>query len=251
MKKIGIVGGIAWPSTVEYYAGICREAERRHLSGDPPGLPSIPEMAIESLDLPKAISYLGIDGNEDSWSRFDKYHRAALQRLEASGAEVAVMASNSAHHRFAAITRGIGIPVINLIDVAAAAGARIGARQVLVLGTELTMGSAIFRAAFADHGIEATGPRERKARNVVIDLIAELQLGKHDGFAERIGSIARRSSKQEFTAPLVVCLACTELPLAFPEAGILAVFEFDGITYINTPAAHIRATFDYAASMLS
>lgn len=55
----------------------------------------MPEISIESLDLAKAISYLGSD-NDESWSRFDNYHRSALQRLEASGVDFALIASNTA-----------------------------------------------------------------------------------------------------------------------------------------------------------
>jgi len=114
VKKIGIVGGVAWRSTVDYYAEICRRSE-----------PQTPEISIESLDLNKAVSYLGVDGDEESWRRFDDYHRAALQCLEASGADFALMASNTPHHRFASIVRGIGIPVISIFDVVAKESARI------------------------------------------------------------------------------------------------------------------------------
>ncbi|HEX3685416.1 MAG TPA: hypothetical protein VHU83_22975 [Bryobacteraceae bacterium] len=95
MKKIGIVGGVAWPSTVDYYTAICQRSEQRHLVNHLQGAPSTPEMTIECLNLSKAVSYLGIDGDEESWSQFDDYHRAALRRLEASGAEFALMASNT------------------------------------------------------------------------------------------------------------------------------------------------------------
>ena len=47
-------------------------------------------MSIESLDLNKAVSFLGIDDDEESWLQFDDYHRAALRRLEASGADFAL-----------------------------------------------------------------------------------------------------------------------------------------------------------------
>src|SRR5713101_3588503 len=154
MKKIGIVGGIAWLSTVDYYSELCRRSERWHLSKSLPGLPSTPEMSIESLDLNKAVSYLGTDDDEESWSRFDEYHRAALKRLEASGAEFALMASNSPHHRFAEIVRGVGIPVISIFEVVAKECARIEAKQVLLLGTALTMRSATLREVFAEHGVE-------------------------------------------------------------------------------------------------
>jgi aspartate racemase len=248
MKKIGLVGGVAWPSTVEYYAGICHLSERRHLSRYLPGMPATPEMAIESLDLNKAVSCLGVDGDEASWSRFDEYHRTALQRLEASGAEFALIASNAPHHRFATITHGVGIPVINLFDAAADACARIGAGHVLILGIAVTMESAKFREGFAARAIVAEGLRDEGARALLTELIEELQLGKCDGAAVRIGGIARRAFEQQFTAAPIVCLACTELPLAFPEAKELPVFEFDGIRYVNTSAVHIAAAFEFATA---
>jgi aspartate racemase len=67
MKKIGIVGGVAWPSTVHYYSELCRRSERWHLARNRQGLSSTPEMSIESLDVNKAASYVGIDGDEESW----------------------------------------------------------------------------------------------------------------------------------------------------------------------------------------
>jgi aspartate racemase len=246
VKKIGIVGGVAWPSTAEYYAGICRRSEQWHLARNLP--PSTPEMSVESLDLNKAVSYLGDDDDEGSWSRFDHYHRTALQRLEASGADFALLASNSAHHRFAAIVRGVGVPVISIIDAAAKEIDRIGACEVLILGTELTMRSPRFREGFAKYGVEAAGPQDEEGMAMTVGLIKELQLGKQEGAAERLGRIARLSFEQQFNAQPVVCLACTELPFAFQEQKTLATFEYEGIFYINTTAAHINAAFDLAVN---
>jgi aspartate racemase len=251
MKKIGIVGGVAWPSTVIYYSELCRRGEQWHLAHNLEGAPSTPEIVIESLDLNKAVAYLGADDDDASWSRFDKYHRTALERLEACGAEVAVIASNTAHHRFQAIIRGIGIPVISILDVAARECARVGARHVLILGTALTMKSAKFREGFAKHGIEAAGPHDDAARTMTAELITELQRGRSEGAAERVGRIANASFATQFTGHPVVCLACTELPLAFDEFKTLATFDYGGVSYINTTAAHINAVFDFAVGRLS
>lgn len=251
MKKIGIVGGVAWLSTVDYYSEICRRSERGYLARRPRGVPSTPEMSIESLDLNKAVSYLGIDGDEESWSQFDDYHRAALQRLETSGAEFALMASNTPHHRFASIVRGLGIPVIDIFDVVAKESARIGAREVLILGTAPTMRSSRFREEFAKYGVAAAGPRDEASKSMTAGLIAELQLGKFEGAAERLGRIARSSFERQFQAQPVVCLACTELPLAFQERKMLATFEHDGVLYIDTTTAHIDAAFDFAVDKRS
>jgi len=246
MKKIGIVGGVAWRSTVDYYSELCRRSEEWYLARNSQAVPSIPEISIESLDLSKAVSYLGTDDDEKSWRQFDEYHRAALQRLEASGAEFAVIASNSPHHRFETIVRGIRIPVISILDAVAKESVRIGAAQVLILGTPLTMSSPKFREAFAKHGVEAAGPRDDAARTMTEELINELQLGNVKGAAEQLGKIVRISHKPQSKAPLAVCLACTELPLAFQEQQMLATFDYDGIRFINSSAAHVEAAFDFA-----
>ena len=248
MKKIGIVGGVAWPSTVDYYSEFCRRSERWHLARNPQGVPSTPEMSIESLDLNRAVSYLGIDDDEESWSQFDDYHRAALERLEASGADFALVASNTPHHRFDTIVRGIRIPVISILEVVAKESARIRASEVLILGTALTMKSTKFREEFAKYGIEAAGPNDEAARVMTVELIRELQLGERDEAAERLGRIVKISSERQFTVQPVVCLACTELPLAFPAQKLLSTFEHDGVLYINSTAAHINAAFDLAVN---
>jgi len=110
MKKIGIVGGIGWQSTVDYYTELCHRAERQCLATNRNAFPRHREMSIESLDLYKAISYLGSDGDEGSWLRFDEYHRVALLRLAGAGADFALLASNTPHHRFETIVRDVGIP---------------------------------------------------------------------------------------------------------------------------------------------
>jgi len=248
MKKIGIVGGIAWPSTADYYSGICRRSEQWHLARNPQSVPSTPEMSIESLDVNKAISLLGIDDDEDSWTQFDDYHRSALKRLEMSGTDFALIASNTPHNRFSTIVRGIEIPVLSILDVVAKESARIGASEILILGTSVTMRSAKFREGFAKYGVEASGPRDEAARAMTAGLIAELQLGKLEGTAARLGKIVRLSFKERLRTRPVVCLACTELPLAFQEQKMHASFECDGILYLNSTALHIEAAFDLAVA---
>ncbi len=247
-KKIGIVGGVSWRPTVTYYSEICRRSEERHLSKGLNSPPSIPEIVIESLDEHKAVSCLGLEDDELSWTRFDDYHRAALQRLEASGAEVAAMASNSPHHRFRQIVRGIRIPVISILDTAAGEARRIGARQVLFLGTPLIMRSAKFREGFAKYGIVAAGPHDEAARMRAAELILELQCGRVEGAAERVAAIVKASFEGQFTGHPVVCLACTELPLAFESLQTHATFKYGGVSYINTTAAHINALYDFAVN---
>ncbi len=246
IKKLGIVGGVGWPSTVEYYTEICRLSEERQLASGVAGAPFFPEMTIESLDLWKAVSYLGVEGDEESWTRFDDYHRAALQRLEAAAADFALIASNTPHHRFDSIVRGVGIPVLDLFEVAAAEAARFGAKRVLIFGTALTMSSQRFREVFLKHGIDAAGPGDQTVRMKIVQLIEDLQMSQAAGAAEQLSLIAKICTQGQPGPQPLVCVACTELPLAFPQHKSCPCFELDGVQYLNTTAVHARAAFNYA-----
>ena len=246
MKKIGILGGIGWPSKVEYYAGLCRLAESRARASGVRGPAQIPEMAIESLDLAMAEMLVGSDGDEGSWLAFDAYHRAALQRLERSGAEFAVIACNTAHHRLQQIERGLAIPVLGILDAAADACVELGVREVLILGTRTVMASAVFRRAFRQRGVNARAPAKEHHRQMVLASIDALARGHDEGAAERIWQVIVDSGTHGANGADAVYLGCTELPLAFPAHKHASLFEIDGIRCINSTALHIRAAFEYA-----
>jgi aspartate racemase len=243
MKKIGILGGIGWPSTVEYYAGLCGLAESRNRAQ---GRAQMPEMAIESLDLANAEMLVGTDGDEGSWLAFDAYHRAALQRLERSGADFAVIACNTAHHRLTQIERDLAIPVLGIVDAAADACAERGVREVLILGTRTVMTSAVFREAFRQRGINARVPAEERHRQMVLASINALARGHDDGASGRIREVIGESGLHQTDPSAAVYLGCTELPLAFPAHKHESLFEIDGIRCINSTALHIRAAFEFA-----
>lgn len=245
MKKIGLVGGIAWLSTVEYYRGLCLQSEQRLRLRRRRSALAMPEIIIESLDLHRAVAYIGKDDSDQAWSQFDHYHRSALRRLEVSGAEVAAIASFTAHHRLTHIMRGIHIPVVDVFDIVARECARMGAEQALILGTVATMNSTRLRAVCAARGVDVAGPREQAARRSVQRLIDRLHRAKdvHTS-GQRIDDIVRREVMRQPDSPVV--LACTELPLAFPGALSGSVFRRRGRTYINATAAHVGALLDHA-----
>ena len=234
MKKIGIVGGTAWRSTAEYYEALCERSD------------GAAEFAIESLELRRALSYLGNIGDDSSWERFDRYHRDALARVERSGAELAFFASNTPHHRIAQITHGVEIPVVSIVDAVASTCKRTGVDRLLVLGTNLTMRSPAIAAQYARHGIDARPPLEADRAHVE-KLIERLQAGLDTTGGAEIRAIAQRAGYLD-SAASAVALACTELPLAFPGRTREAHFEADGARYVNTLAAHVDAIFAAASA---
>jgi aspartate racemase len=247
-KKIGILGGTGWPSTVHYYAELCRRSVALDLAADASRIPTTPEMCIESLDLRRAISLIGTDGDESSWRQFDDYHRTGLQRLEASRADFAIMASNTPHHRYSAVVTGIDMPVLNMYEAVARRCRLDGHREVLILGTALTMRSQVLREAFTSQDIEAFAPVDSDNREAVLSLISKLQRGDSEGAAQSIKALVHEVMLRQFADPPAVCLACTELPLAFPAQHDCAAFDCDGIRYVNSSVVHIEAALSFALS---
>lgn len=228
MKKIGIVGGTAWPSTVHYYALICKKAEERF------GV--TPEFTIESLELRRAVALIGNDRDHGSWDAFDSYHREALLRVAQSGCDVACFAANTPHHRFEQIARGVPVDVVSIVDSVAQAAIERGYTTLILLGTKLTMTSESIRRSFSRFGVEVVAPSPDD-RNAVIALIARLQHGESTNAAGEV---------RQVTAGLPAILGCTELALTFPNAVGDPVINDGDSVYFNSLAIHATALLNRA-----
>lgn len=249
MKKIGMIGGVSWLSTIEYYKIICELSHRHQVDREPSGPPAIPEMAIESLNINKSFNMRGTPGDDASWAQFDAYFNAALKRLEDSGAEVAFIASNTPHNRFDAITKGVSIPVISIFDAVAKCCAILEIEETLILGTAPTMASASFANVLASQGIKGFVPTSDTDKSSVVDLISKMQSGDIENKANVIGDIVKNCTGQFIKKPIAVCLSCTELPLAYPDNLDDATFENNGVLYLNTTVIHATSVFEYASGL--
>ena len=246
MKKIGIVGGVAWPSTIDYYRSICQLSWVRHEHQAASGPVPMPEMSIESLNIAKSFAMRGGAVTDDaSWAEYDRYFGDALRRLEVGGAGLAIIASSTPHNRYAAITRGIGIPVLSLFDAVAAECERLSVTDLLILGTAPTMDLPVFADVLALKGIRASSPASPGDRSEIVKLINAMYVQRSSNAAERIRHVVDRALPPT-GASRTVCLACTELPLAFPEIEPAPSFVVDGVRYLNSTMIHARAAFEMA-----
>ena len=247
-KKIGIVGGVSWISTLEYYQAICEMSHRYAHEQKHQGPAPIPEMTIESLNINKSVGLRGRPGDDGSWSAFEAYFQQALKRLETSDVDFAIIASNTPHNRFDQITAGIGIPVLNIFAEVAKTCAANKIANALILGTEPTMSSLVFPQILKKHGITGILPTRDDDQNLIISLISNLQAEKSNQGAGQIQRLADKYLGVIPSEPGAVCLSCTELSLAFPEHLNAPVFTIDGTTYMNTILIHAKAAFNYALS---
>lgn len=239
MKTIGLIGGLAWPSTVEYYRMLCRRtAAYFEARGASAPLPT-PHMVIESVNIAATRRLRGQEGDEASWAAYDEFFRALFRRLAAAGAAFGAMASNTPHMRLHAIRQGLDFPIVSILEATAEATRARGARRALVLGTPVTMASDAYARALAARGIEAL-PRPAPARIAALEHVIDVDL-----YQGRVGEsraflldLAREAGA---TPDDAVLLACTELPLAFPGREEDAAFASDGLSFVNTTAAHVEA----------
>ncbi len=248
-RKIGMVGGVAWASTLTYYRLICQWSQQRHQELGRAGTPDMPEFAIESVNIAESHGRRGVAGDEASWADFDAYFRAALLRLQASGADFALIASNTPHNRLEAIRRGVNLPIVSIFEEVAQACVNAGVTQLLILGTEPTLQGQALPEVLARYGITSCVPQDPADRRQLARLIAQLQAGEVSSAAQALGAMAERAFDAVAAPPYgqrAIGLACTELPLAFPAQLDCACFEHAGALYINTSLIHARAAFEQA-----
>ncbi|WP_319546447.1 aspartate/glutamate racemase family protein [Ruegeria conchae] len=243
MKKIGILGGVGWASTVDYYRAIAEGAgryfaERGH--GSP--LP-IPPMTIESVTQAETRALRGVAGDEDSWAAFDAVFREALLTLEHAGCDFGIIASNTPHARLHAIREGVSMPILSIFDATADATASTGATNALVLGTAITMQATNYADRLAAEGITAN---TRLPEPEIAEMQAMIDSDFYGGASDTAHARLLAFCNKHAAPGTAILLACTELPLAFPDHLDDPVFEADGHLFINPSAAHVAAALNEA-----
>ncbi len=244
MKKIGIVGGVAWPSTVEYYRLLCTWTNE-HFREQGWDLPyPTPPMTIESVVMheTRKLRAKPTEGDE-AWAAYDAAFRDALIRLQHAGCDFGIIANNTSHTRLHSIRHGLHMPVISILEETSKAARSVGVHHALVFGTSVTMRSTDYASALLANDVRAND----QLPDDVIDFIQSLI----DTEFEQKGTLRGRSELLRLCGDYVsdpadtaVLLACTELPLAFPEYAEQGTFESDGFIFINTTAVHARAALN-------
>lgn len=179
-------------------------------------------------------------GNDHAWSAYDAAFRDAFKRLQRAGCDFGIIASNTPHTRLASIRRGLGLPIISILDETAQATLALGKRKALVLGTDVTMRSNDYATALRAVGIEPNPMFSDP-------LIEELQRLIDEEFYQGVTVQARGRFLEICDAYVndaddtAVVLACTELALAFPEYGDHEHFQAEGFAFVNSTAVHAYA----------
>ncbi len=243
MKKIGMLGGIGWPSTIEYYRILCELSQAYHADKCFDGPVPMPEMVIESLNMNFTVNQRG-SSVSGSWDAWDHYLNKALRRLQAGGAGLIVIASVTPHTRLAEISVGIEVPIVSIYQAVGDYCRAENIDKLLLLGTGPTMSSPAFGQAMQSFAVQAFSPPTDDLKSGIVDIIHRLYRNQLEGAAGDIDNLVRNCLSSENLTTTAVCLGCTELPTAFADDKHLVSFSRKGVCYLNSTVLHARAVFE-------
>ncbi|WP_328860777.1 aspartate/glutamate racemase family protein [Streptomyces sp. NBC_00306] len=201
MRTIGLIGGMSWESSAEYYR-LLNEFVRERLGG----LHSA-RCVLHSVDFAD-IEELQAAGE---WERAGEILADAAKGLEAAGAELLLICTNTMHKVAGQVEAAVSVPLLHLGDATADAVRSAGLGKVGLLGTAFTMEQDFYRDRLAGHGLDVIVPDAAGRALVHRVIYEELCLG--------VVREESRTAYQEVIAALVaegaegVILGCTEIEL--------------------------------------
>jgi aspartate racemase len=230
VRTIGMLGGMSWESTAEYYRLANRlVAERLG------GLHSA-QIVMQSVDF-APVEQMQVDGD---WDAAGRLLADGARTLERAGADLLLLCTNTMHKVADAIDAAVDIPLLHIVDVTARAVQAAGLSRVGLLGTGFTMEQDFYRDRFEAHGptllVPDAGDRETVHRVI------------YDELCRGVVSAASRRRYQDVIRRLVdrgaegIVLGCTEIELLIgPNDCPVPVFA---TTRLHVEAAVERALAD-------
>ena len=227
MRTIGLIGGMSWESSAEYYR-LLNEEVRRRLGGHhcaPSLMLTVDFAEIESMQ------------RAGDWDAAGAFLARAAKTLEAAGAEVVLLCTNTMHRVADVISAAVDADFLHIVDATADRIATAGHRTVGLLATRYTMESAFYRERMRSRGVEVLVPEEPD-RVLVHDVIYEELTRNRVEPASRVAYRGVMARLAERGADAII-LGCTEITLLVDQTDC-ALPMYDS-TRIHVEAAVDRA----------
>ena len=224
MKTIGLIGGMSWESSLEYYR-ILNQTTRDRLGG----LHSA-KIILFSVD----FADMAAMQHENRWDDISEILVEAAQQLQMAGASMVLVCANTMHRLADDIEAHISIPLLHIADATAEAIKAQGIQRVGLLGTKFTMEADFYRQRLAEHhGLEVIIPKAPGREAVHRIIYDELCQGRFTP-ESRQAVLALGQDLAEAGAAGVV-LGCTELELLVGDS--LATVPLFPTTRLHAEAA--------------
>ncbi|KUP25371.1 aspartate/glutamate racemase family protein [Paenibacillus sp. DMB5] len=228
MKTIGLIGGMSWESSMLYYQ-IINETVKVRKGGHHSA-----KSLLYSVDF-QEIKDLQHQGN---WAEATKVMIESAQTLEAGGADVIVICTNTMHKMAPEVMESVSVPLLHIADATAKKIVNDNLKKVALLGTAFTMEQEFYKGRLIDRfGLEVVVPEEAD-RRVIHDIIYdELCLG-----------IINEDSKKKYMDIIdrLICSGAEAVILGCTEITMLISQEDCNIPVYDTTRLHAEAAVDFA-----
>jgi len=228
MKTIGVIGGMSWESSAEYYKLLNRYAKAR-LGG---------HHNARSLLLTVDFAIVEAAQRAGDWNALGEQMASAARQLEQGGADIVLLATNTMHRVADAIERTIGVPFLHIADPTGEALRAAGVERVALLGTRYTMEQAFYAGRLRERfGLDTLTPDDEGRANVHRIIYDELCHGvieseSRETYQKVIEELATRGAQ-------AVILGCTEITLLIKQ-------EDSALPVFDTTALHAQKAVDWA-----
>ena len=223
MERIGLIGGVSWVSTMEYY-------RRFNLIAQEAGGHKSVDLMVFSLDFSKILK---CQKEDDFKGEFEILLSAAI-KLECAGVTKILICSNTTSKTCDLLKNKISIPVINVIDATISAVKASGFKKVGLLGTKYVMERGFYVDRFGVEDIEVSLPEAHLRYAVHAAIYDDLCL---HNFSKKAKSAVYRAMDNLIDQGVEsLILGCTELPLIVDERS-----EYGGVDLIDSIDVHIAA----------
>jgi len=222
MKKIGILGGMTFESTVNYYYRINRQVNQA-LGGM-----HCAEMILYNLD----FDFINERMHAQDWEPIYEQLLAAALKVQAAGADFLVIATNTMHRFYERLQAALDIPILHIGDCIASQCLAQGVKKVLLLGTIFTMQQDFLKKRLHQNGIKVVIPAsEADMQTIHHIIIDELAFGKIlDSSRQRYADIITGMIEREAIQGVV--LGCTEIELLIKPGDV-------PVAVIDSTQAHV------------
>lgn len=223
MKQIGLVGGVSWVSTLDYYKAI-NEGVNAKL-----GRLNFAECIIYSLNFE--------DIQVKTWNNAYELLFNACDVLKKSGVAGIAMCANSAHLHADKLQEAIGLPFVHIGTATAAAIKQKGVKKIGLIGTVFTMELDFYKQKLQEEGLEVFVPKSQEARNYIQQTLKE-ELGRGIVVPETKANYIKIVNELIADGAEGIILGCTEIPL------LLNQNDFD-IPVFDTTQIYTDAIVDF------
>ena len=224
MKRIGLIGGTSWHSTIQYYR-IINQAVNDHFNNN-----TNPPLLLANMNQ----AHIHRLQAQDNWQGVAELLIDGAKRLESAGADAVLFCANTPHKCYDIVSQAIGIPIIHIADATRNAIATRGLNSVCFIGTKFSMEQNFIKDRIARDGIEVLVPAKKETidelhRIVQQELTFDQIIPASKAYVTNaINAMIQRGAQG-------VVLGCTEFPLMLKQSDLdIPIFD---TTQIHATAA--------------